>query len=277
VPTASLLLALAAAFVHAGWNLILSRARDSQAATAVAAAMGAVAFIPVAVLTWNVSSQALPYAAGSATLELVYLALLAHAFQTGELSMVYPVARGSAPIIILVVSVAALGTAPSLLAIAGVCLIGAGVMLVRGSAGEPRPQEFRLALAIAASIASYTLLDKAGLRHADALPYVGLVVVPPALVYASLLGQRRGTGALRAELGPGTCVAAVGIFGGFALALTALKLAPSSAVASVQAMRETSVVIAVVLARLLLGERVTKGRLAGATVVLAGIAAIAAG
>lgn len=277
MPTASLLLALSAAFVHAGWNLILSRARDSQAATAMAAALGAIAFAPVAILTWHVSAQALPYAAGSATLELVYLALLAHAFQAGELSVVYPVARGSAPIIILVFSVAALGSSPSVLAIAGVCLIGAGVMLVRGSAGEAGPQEFRLALAIAASIASYTLLDKAGLRHADALPYVELVVAPPAFAFALLVAYRRGAGVLRAELRPGTYVSAVGIFGGFALALTALKLAPSSAVASVQAMRETSVVIAVVLARLLLGERVTKGRLAGATVVVAGIAAIAAG
>ncbi len=277
MPTASLLLALSAAFVHAGWNLILSRARDPQAATALAAALGAVAFLPVAVLTWHVSSAALPYAAGSATLELVYLALLAHAFQAGELSVVYPVARGSAPIIILVVSVAALGTAPSALAIAGVCLIGGGVMLVRGSAGETGPQEFRLALAIAAAIASYTLLDKAGLRHADALPYVELVVAPPAFAFALLVAYRRGTRTLRAELRPGTYVSAIGIFGGFALALTALKLAPSSSVAGVQAMRETSVVIAVVLARLLLGERVTKGRLAGATVVVAGIAAIAAG
>ena len=243
----------------------------------MAAALGAIAFAPVAVLTWHVSAQALPYAAGSATLELVYLAMLARAFQGGELSVVYPVARGSAPIIILVFSVAALGTSPSVLAIAGVCLVGGGVMLVRGSAGDAGPQQLRLALAIAAAIASYTLLDKAGLRHADALPYVELVVAPPAFAYALLLAHRRGTGALRAELRPGTYMAALGIFGGFALALTALKLASSASVASVQAMRETSVVIAVVLARLLLGERVTRGRLAGATAVLAGIAAIAAG
>jgi drug/metabolite transporter (DMT)-like permease len=277
VPAASLLLALCAAFVHAGWNLVLSRARDSEAATATAALIGAIGFAPVAALTWRVGSQALPYAAGSAALELVYLALLARAYQEGEISVVYPVARGSAPLLILVFSVAVLGVSPSALAIAGVCLVGTGVMVLRGSALAARPHDFRLALAIAAAIASYTLLDKYGLRHADALPYVELVVGPPAVVYFLMLARRRGASAMRAELRPETFAAAVAIFGAFALALAAIKLAPTAAVASVQAVRETSVVIAVVLARLVLGERVTRARLAGATVVLAGVAAIAAG
>jgi drug/metabolite transporter (DMT)-like permease len=66
------------------------------------------------------------------------------------------------------------------------------------------------------------------------------------------------------------------MFGAFALALSAIRLAPSDSLAAVQAVRETSVVIAVVLARLLLSERVTRTRLVGAAVVVAGVAAIAA-
>ena len=258
-----------------GWNSSARRARDSETATATAALIGAIGFAPVAALSWRVSSQALPYAAGSAALELVYLALLARAYQEGELSVVYPVARGSAPLIILGFSVAALGVSPSAPAIVGVCLVGTGVMVLRVALAA-RPHDFQFALVIAAAIASYTLLDKSGLRHADALPVRRAGGGPPAVVYflcwleAGCVGDARGATS-RDVRRRGRDLR------GFALALAAIKLAPTSAVASVQAVRETSVVIAVVLARLVLGERVSRARLAGATVVLAGVAAIAAG
>jgi drug/metabolite transporter (DMT)-like permease len=98
----------------------------------------------------------------------------------------------------------------------------------------------------------------------------------PALIYAPLLARQRGAAALRGELGWSSVVAGLGMFGAFGLALAAIRLAPSSALAAVQAVRETSVVIAVVFAGLLLNERVTGRRLAGAVVVVAGVAAIAA-
>src|SRR5437763_10921162 len=132
MPTTPLLLALCAAFVHAGWNLLLSRARDSESATAVALVAGALVFAPVAAATWQVSAKALPYAAGSAALELVYLALLARAYQEGELSVVYPVARGSAPLLILLFSVVVLDATLGAASIAGICLVAGGIILVRG-------------------------------------------------------------------------------------------------------------------------------------------------
>jgi drug/metabolite transporter (DMT)-like permease len=276
VPTLPLVLALCAALVHASWNLVLSRARDSEAATAVALVFGAAVWAPVAAITWEVGAGALPYAAGSAVLELVYLALLAYAYQEGELSVVYPVARGSAPLLVLGFSLAVLGVSLSAVGIAGVCLVAAGVMLVRGPRSGARPRDFRLALAIGASIAAYTLIDKQGLKHAHALPYLELILAPPAVVYAAALGRRRGAASLRAELGLPAALAGLGMFGAFGLVLAALRLAPNSAVPGVQAVRETSVVIAVALARIVLGERVSGPRAAGALAVVAGVAAIAA-
>jgi drug/metabolite transporter (DMT)-like permease len=276
VPTAPLLLALCAAFVHAGWNVLLSRARDSEAATAVGLAFGALAFAPVAAATWQVGSRALPYAAGSAALELAYLGMLARAYQEGELSVVYPVARGSAPLLILLFSIVVLGHSLGATAVVGICLVAGGVTLVRGSRGKARPRELGTALAIGASIAGYALLDKQGLRHAAPLPYLELVVAAPALVYVPLLARRRGTAALKAELGAPAVMAGLGMFGGFGLGLAAIKLAPSSSLAAVQAVRETSVVIAVALAGRFLGERVGGRRLAGAVAVVAGVATIAA-
>jgi drug/metabolite transporter (DMT)-like permease len=271
VPTGPLLLALCAAFVHAGWNLLLSRARDSEQATATAAAIGAVAFAPVAALTWDVSARAIPYAAISGALELVYLVLLARAYQEGELSLVYPVARGSAPVLVLLFTVVVLGASPPAAAVAGIGLVASGVVLVRGGRAGADPRHFRLALAIAVAIASYTLIDKQGLKHAAPLPYLELAVAPPALVYLLITKRRKGIAPIKAD----TLLAGLGIFGGYSLALAAIKLASTAEVPSVQAVRESSVVIAVILARVILQERVTRARVAGAAAVVAGVAAIA--
>jgi drug/metabolite transporter (DMT)-like permease len=271
VPTGPLLLALSAAFVHAGWNLLLSRASDSEQATATATMLGALAFAPVAVLTWNVSAKVIPWAAASAALELVYLILLARAYQEGELSLVYPVARGSAPVLILLFTIVVLGDAPEAAAIAGIALVAGGVIMVRGGRASADTRHFRLALAIGVTIASYTLVDKQGLKHADPLTYVELVVALPALAYFLMTKRRKGVAPVSAE----TVLAGLGIFGGYSLALAAIKLASTADVPSVQAVRESSVVIAVILARVILKERVTAARLAGAASVVAGVAAIA--
>ncbi|HEX6458812.1 MAG TPA: DMT family transporter [Thermoleophilaceae bacterium] len=276
MPTTALVLALCAAFVHAAWNLLLSRARDTEAATAVALVAGTLAFAPVAAATWQVGARALPYAAGSAAFELLYLSLLARAYQAGELSVVYPLARGSSPLLVLVFSVALLGASLDTLATVGVCLVAGGLLLVRGQRGRAAPRDVRMGLAIGVCIASYTLLDKQGLKHAHPLPYLELVVGIPALLYLPLLTRRRGTRALGAELRAPSIVAGLGMFGAYALVLAAIRLAPASSLAAVQAVRETSVVIAVVLAHVILGERVTRPRVAGAAIVVAGVAAIAA-
>src|SRR6478735_46568 len=111
VPFTAFALAFSSAFVHALWNLLLARARDSEAATAVALIAGTIVFAPVAALTWDIGSAALPYLAASAALEVAYFALLAAAYDRGELSLIYPVARGSAPVLVAIFSVALLGVA----------------------------------------------------------------------------------------------------------------------------------------------------------------------
>jgi drug/metabolite transporter (DMT)-like permease len=254
--------------------MLLARARDSQAATAIALIAGTVVFAPVAAATWNVQSAALPYLAGSAALEVLYFALLAAAYDRGELSLVYPIARGSAPLLVAVFSVVLLGTDLHALTAAGVVLVAAGVLLVRGvtdlQAGDTRTVP--LALLIGATVASYTLLDKAGLRHAQPLTYLELVVLPSALLYPAWVARRRP---LRPELRGASLVAGIAMFGAFGLALAAIRLAPQAFVPGVQALRETSVVIAVGAGALFLHERVSHGRALGALVVAAGVVALA--
>jgi drug/metabolite transporter (DMT)-like permease len=132
-----------------------------------------------------------------------------------------------------------------------------------------------MALAIGATIAAYTLFDKAALEHAEPLTYLVLVVLPSAIGYPLWVARRKGGAALRAELGPAALLAGVAMFGAFALALAALQRAPDEFVPAVQALRETSVVIAVAAGALLLGEHVSRLRLAGALLVASGVAALA--
>ena len=268
----ALALALAAAFVHAFWNLLIAGARDTQAATAVALAVGALVFAPVAAATWRVERGAVPFLVASAALELVYVALLAAAYSRSELSLVYPLSRGLAPVIVLVVAVVALGAATSALQLAGVLVVVAGVLAVRGPRGRADRRGVVFALAIAGTIAAYTLVDNSGVEHAAALSYFELALGPTAVIYFVAMFARRGGQALAAEVSLRTIVAGVAMFGAYGLVLLALQHAPA---APVSAVRESSVVIATILAARVLHERVTALRLAGATLVVAGVALLA--
>ncbi len=265
----ALALTLAAALVHAAWNALLAGSEDTQAATAAALVVGATAFAPVAVATWRVDAAAVPYVVGSVAAETAYVALLAAAYARADLSLVYPVARGSAPVFVL------LGSVPGLRQAVGVLTVACGVVAVRGlhRPGPGTARDLGLALGVGACIATYTLIDAAGLHHAAALPYLWLVLAPTALASAGLVVARGGSRRLRRGLGPRSAAAGLGFFGAYGLVLVALTLAPAAAVAAV---RETSVVFAVGLARVVLGERVTRARAAGAVVVAVGIALVAA-
>ena len=272
MPFAAFALALSSAFVHASWNLLLARARDSEAATAVALISGTLAFAPVAALTWDLESGVWPYLAASAALEVAYIGLLAAAYDRGELSLVYPVARGSAPLLVALFSVVLLGTSLHALTVAGVGLVAAGVLLVRGVTPLRVGDDFGLALAIGVTIAAYTLFDKAGLRHAQAFTYLELVILPSAVLYPLWISRRKP---LRTELRPSAVLAGIAMFGAFGLALAAIRLAPQGFVPGVQALRETSVVVAVAAGALLLQEQVSGLRLGGALLVVAGVVALA--
>jgi len=268
MPASALGLALAAACVHALWNILLARAKDIEAATAVAVVVAEIVFLPVAVVVWHVHRAAVPFIVASAALQLLYFTLLPTAYRLAELSVVYPIARGTAPVLVLVVGVVALGHATSVGQVLGVCLVGLGVLLVRG-VGRTPGHGVPLGLVIACVIAAYTLVDKDGVKHAGAVPYLELTMLGPCLIYSSAVARAKGFGALRNAWGPATVVAGIATFGAYALVLLALQRAAAAPVAAV---RETSVVIAALLARRVLRETVGMPRIAGAAAVAGGIA-----
>ncbi len=267
MPVDALGLALGAAVLHALWNLLLAREPDTQAATAVAVVSLVVVLALPATLTWRVEGAAVPYLLGSAALELSYVALLAAAYRRFELSVVYPVARGMAPVLALVLATAVTASAPSAGEVGGVLAVGAGVLLVRGRL-RGSLAGLGAGLVVAAVIAGYTVVDRYGIRHANAAPYLLLVMLGPALVYPLAIGRRR----VFAAAGPATVLVGAASAGAYLLVLLALRLASAPAVAAV---RETSVVVATALAAAVLRERVSPVRLAGAALVAGGVALLA--
>jgi drug/metabolite transporter (DMT)-like permease len=273
MPLDAFLLALGAAALHAGWNVLLARARDVRAATTVALVLSVVIFAPVAAATWRVEAAAVPWIALSAALELAYFLLLTAAYRDYDVSLVYPIARGVAPVMVLAggwLAGATLGAPQAL----GVVLVGAGVLLVRGVSGRADRRGVALALVIAGTIAGYTLADNQGIEHASAIAYLELVLLPVAVVAVVAYAATGRLGTVRSELGAATVAAALATFGAYALVLAALSLAPA---ASVAAVRETSVLFAVALGAVVLHERVTPMRAIGAVLVVGGVVLVATG
>jgi drug/metabolite transporter (DMT)-like permease len=273
MPLSALLLALAAAFAHALWNLLLARARDPEAATAVALVVAVVVFAPVSLFAWGLEREVWPYLVVTSCLQLLYFSLLITAYRKAELTVVYPVARGVAPTFVLLAGVVVLGYATSWAQAAGVVLVGLGVLAIRGVRRGAGAAGVVFGLAIAAVIASYTLVDKRGLDYAAPIAYLEVSMIAPAVLYAAWVARLRGgTVALRSALNRSSVVAGILTFTAYALVLAALQLAPA---ASVAAVRETSVVIATLLAAVALHEPVTRWRFAGAVLVAGGVALLA--
>ncbi len=271
MPASALAFALAAAVLHAVWNLLLARAPDVESATAVALVVAELAFAPVAVAVWRVDAGVWPWLLASGLFEIAYFGLLATAYRKAPLSVVYPVARGGAPVLVLLVGALALGHATSKRQAAAVVLIVVGILLVRGLRNADTAGVL-FGLAIASCIAGYTLIDKHGIAYAGPIPYLELSMLAPAALYAGAVLRVKGRAAVRAAVGLPTIAAGLATFGAYALVLAALQRASA---ASVAAVRETSVVIAAALAAVVLKERVGPSRMVGAAVVVAGVALLA--
>jgi drug/metabolite transporter (DMT)-like permease len=278
MPLDAFALALGSAFLHALWNLILGRERDPEAATAIALVASVVLFAPLAIWRFDADAGVWPYIAVTSVLQLAYFAALATAYRHADVSVVYPIARGLAPVLVLLVGVTMLGAGASAGQAAGVCLVGLGVMLVRGIGGghaDGRGVGAAFGVAVASCIAAYTLVDKHGIEHASPVVYLELGMIPATIGYVGFLVlTEHGTARVRAAARPLPALAGILSFVAYALVLAALARASAAAVASV---RETSVLIAAFLAAPLAGERVGPGRLSGAALVVAGVALIAAG
>jgi drug/metabolite transporter (DMT)-like permease len=267
MPASAFALTLIAAALHAAWNLLLGGARDVRAATTVTLALSVVLFAPVAVATWRVEASAVPWIVASAALELAYFFLLVAAYSRSDVSLVYPIARGTAPVLVLALAATVGAT------------VGLGkpwarprrsqVILVRGvrrpadGRGVPRCDRRHHRV--------LPLVDKED-RHAAAVPYLLLVLAPVAFLAVVLELKSGRLGILRVALRRRWVAASLASFGAYALVLAALALAPA---ASVAAVRESSILFVAALGALVLREPVGRDGLVGAVLVVLGVILVA--
>lgn len=224
---------------------------------------------PFAIVFWRFDSGVWPYLVAGSLLQLLYFVLLAFAYTHAELSVVYPVARGLAPVFVLVGVVAFTGAGTTPMQVVGVLLVAAGVLLVRGAR---RGKGAVLAVGIAAVIATYTVVDKHGVVYASPVTYLEFMCIFAGVVYAAWIATMKGTAVLRAELSLRSLGAGTAAFAAYAFVLAALQLASA---ASVSAVRESGVLVATALAATVLHERVTAWRACGAVLVVTGIVFLA--
>src|SRR5262245_51332407 len=146
MPLDALALALTAAVLHALWNVILVGSEDLEGATAAALPCGVLLFAPVVAATWRLEPEAWPFIVVSSVLEIGYVVVLVQAYGRADLSLVYPVARGLAPVLVLAASVVFLGFGTSPGEVVGVALVGGGVVLVRETRGRAQGRGLLLAV-----------------------------------------------------------------------------------------------------------------------------------
>ena len=269
------------ALLHASWNALIKAGTDKALDTALVHFMGALVALPLMLWFGLPAPAAWPYIGASLVIHIGYYVALVGAYRHGELGLTYPIMRGFAPLLVTLGSSAVIGESPSAAAWAGTLGITVGVTLV-GLAHPGEALHHRKALAFAFAnaviIAAYTFVDGLGVRASgDALRYVFTLFVLDGVAYPLIVWVRRGREgrvAIKAYARRRWGVAAMGgsaSIGSYAIALWAMTRAP---VASVAALRETSVLFAAVLATLLLGERFGWLRAAGTAVVVGGVMAL---
>ena len=268
---------LAAGLLHAGWNALLKSAPGGDplldtATVVVGSAAWGLIVIPFAGLP---DPSAWKFIAGSAFIHWAYYVTLAHAYRTGDLSFAYPLMRGTAPLLTASLGVLFLREWPTPQVALGIALICLGIVSIAFVRREAHPRAALLfALANAAIIAVYTLIDGAGARASgNALSYVAWLTFLEAIPFLLWIRARKGAGAT-SYISRGWRRGIVGgaaSLGAYGIVLWAMTRAP---VAAVAALRETSVLFAALIGAIWLKEGFGLPRLAGAASVVAGVAAL---
>jgi drug/metabolite transporter (DMT)-like permease len=275
-------LALAAAALHGTWNVLVKVGGDPIAmfrrATFIAAAVATIALIPELLILGRpwLSASAIGLCLVSSILETAYLLLLSLAYRRGELSAVYPIARGTAPLIAVAVGLVLLGERLSAAQFVGVGLLLAGILAVSLSQAGGRGTV--PALLTGVCIAAYTSVDRVGVRLAAPWFYAWLLFTLMAIelpIALWMVSRFRDASTALASPGWGKSVL-IGAFmwAGYFLVLLALSLAPLAVVAPV---RETAIVAVAVWGVWRMRERRGAAmKLSGAAAALAGVVLLAA-
>ena len=274
----ALALLVGAGLLHASWNLILKRSSERLLVAAWGLLIGAVIFAPVLVQAWPVPARIWPFAGASACVLLGYYTCLARAYGRGDFSLVYPVARGTAPAMLALWAVIFLGERPSLKGALGIVAILCGLVVLGGaplwSRGRIHARGFKLAFLVAFLVSIYSAIDAAAVQRWSPIPYLVVVFALSGFMLVSLLAFREGIRVFRVlrTHWNATMIIAVMTLAAYSLVLYAFQIAP---VSYAGAAREIGIVFGALAGWLVLGERFGGVRTIGAVLVFIGIGVLA--
>jgi len=287
VPTYVLALVVVAALAHAAWNVLAKTAEGGAAfvwlfSTAAVVVWAPVAAVALVVAPGSFGLEGLAFVVGSGALHALYFVLLQRGYAEGDLSLVYPLARGTGPLLSTLAAIVLFAERPSPLALAGgAIIVGAVLSLAGAGGGGPRHGERRraivFALATGVAIAAYTLWDKRAVGPLGVSPivyYWGANLAETAILSGVVAHRRAEVGRIwRAHRAQALGVAVLSPLA-YILVLFALARAPVSYVAPA---RELSILVGAVAGTTVLAEGHRRRRLLAAGAIFAGIVALAIG
>lgn len=270
-------LVLGSALMHASWNALLRSGADRLKFIALMSAACAVIALPAALLLPLPDPASWPYLAASAAVQIGYCLLLVRSYRDGHLAQVYPIARGTAPLLVTLGALLVAQEQPTPIGLLGVALVSAGIIAIAFGRLRPDLTTTASALATGAAIAAYMLIDGLGVRlSGHAISYAAWQAVlqgaPMPFVFFAL---RRAwpTAPLDLQLGRIVVGAAISVVA-YGVVLWAMSLSPMG---QVSALRETSILFAAVIGAIFLKEPLSPRGLAGAAMIAAGAVALSVG
>ena len=274
---------LFAALLHASWNALVKSSTDKALDTALIHLVGSALGLPLLLVVGMPPVEAWPYIGASVVIHIVYYVALTGAYQHGDLGLTYPLMRGVGPVLVALSATLTVHEHLSPLAWAGVMGVCCGTLVLGLSPRAlQQPRAVAFALGNAVVIAVYTVVDALGARTAvagggSAVQYVAFLFVLDGWPFALMVLRQRGFAVAgpyaRARL-PVATVGAAASLCSYGIALWAMTLAP---VATVAALRETSVLFAALLGTWFLKEAFTARRALGTVSIVAGVMALRLG
>lgn len=281
MPVIAVILLLVSATLHALWNLILKQSPHKYIVMGWQVVIGGVIAFFILFFTGLPPRSMWLFTIISAILEAIYFILLTFAYRDHDFSLVYPVARGAAPALVVLWSYLFLNEIPSAGGFIGIATIICGLVIVGAAGffqplgGKPQLKGLFIALTIALIISVYTLVDGFAVKHGPVLPYgLSMFLIVPVLT-APVIVRHYGWGQfVSTALSQPARLILIGLLGvvAYLFALFAYSLAP---VNYSEAIREVSVVLGAFAGWQFLGEKLGKVRIFGAVVIFAGIVLIA--
>lgn len=276
------MLLIAAAVLHTAWNYLVKKVRAKQIFTWWTLVIGCVFYIPLIWLHWPIPVQVWPYALASALAETIFFIALLRAYENGDFSLVYPIARGAAPAMLAIWALIFLGERPRPMGAAGLCVLIIGVTIVGGanllkgrSTINVSLRGMSAALLISFWISVYSTIDGAAVRIMAPQSYAALVLTLTAVFLAPVIFSRYGTRAIAAELRENLLRIFAVAFMMLATFIFVLQAFTLSHVSYVAAAREMSVILAAFVGWRFMGEEFGSIRTIGSVLIFLGILCIA--